>query len=177
MCTTGSARLNKLIIRNLFCQLHPHPTSLPILLIRVPSQCLLPPLLPPLPPPWEGLPRVLVSPRRSLPPPLICPHSSARMANSQMKSAIAILRTNYACSVDSLGMSPRIVPAPLPAWPRLGLPIVRIGETGGRRTSGARDAASATQVECCALHHHTCPIFVGQKLAVLNRRKDRRAHV
>ena len=42
-----------------------------------------------------------------------------------------------------------------------------LGETGGKRTSRARDAASATQAERCALHHHACPIFVRQKLAVV----------
>ena len=39
---------------------------------------------------------------------------------------------------------------------------VRMGETGEGRTSGARDVASATQAERCALHHHACPVFVGR---------------
>ena len=48
---------------------------------------------------------------------------------------------------------------------------VRIGETGEKRTSGARDAASATQAECCALHHMRVPYLSDGVLAVLSRRR------
>ena len=43
---------------------------------------------------------------------------------------------------------------------------VRICETGGKRTSGAQDTASATQAERCALHH-MCVLYLSDgKLAV-----------
>ena len=48
---------------------------------------------------------------------------------------------------------------------------VRIGETGEKRTSGAQDAASATQVERCALHHTRVPYLSDRRLAVLSRRR------
>ena len=47
---------------------------------------------------------------------------------------------------------------------------VRMGETGGKRASGARDAASATQVERCALHHTCVPYLSDGELAILRRR-------
>ena len=50
-------------------------------------------------------------------------------------------------------------------------PSVRMGSNRGRTYKRARDAASATQAERCALHHHACPVFVGQKLAALSWRK------
>ena len=49
--------------------------------------------------------------------------------------------------------------------------IVRIGETGEKCTSRARDAASATQAEHCALHHMCVPYLLDRGLAVLRRRK------
>ena len=50
-------------------------------------------------------------------------------------------------------------------------PSVRIDETRGRCTSGARDAASATQAERCALHHMRVLYLSDGRLAVLRRRR------
>ena len=49
-------------------------------------------------------------------------------------------------------------------------PAVRICKTGEKHTSGAWDAASATQVECCALHPTRVPYLLDGELAVLRRR-------
>ena len=46
-----------------------------------------------------------------------------------------------------------------------------LGQTGEGRTSGARDVASATQAERCALHHHACPVFVGRSACRTQQRK------
>ena len=48
---------------------------------------------------------------------------------------------------------------------------VRMGETGEKCTSGAWDAASATQAERCALHHTCVPYLSDGRLAVLSRRR------
>ena len=49
--------------------------------------------------------------------------------------------------------------------------FVRIGETGEKRTSGARDTASATQAERCALHHTRVLYLLDGRLAILRRRR------
>ena len=45
------------------------------------------------------------------------------------------------------------------------------GETGEKRTSGARDTASATQAEHCALHHTRVLYLSDGVLAILSKRK------
>ena len=73
-------------------------------------------------------------------------------------------------SHPSHSQGPTVTPAGSPASSP-GSPAVRIGETGEKRTSGARDAASATQAEHCALHHTRVPYLSDGELAVLSRRR------
>ena len=56
-------------------------------------------------------------------------------------------------------------------WLSGSMALSGLGETGEKHTSRARDAASATQAECCALHHTCVPYLSDGVLAVLSRRK------
>ena len=56
------------------------------------------------------------------------------------------------------------------AWPSVFSADVRIHETRGQHTSRARDVASATQVECCALHLMHVLYLSDRGLAILRRR-------